>query len=140
MKRVYFSGQSKNEVFHTPWTQWSLFLADATLPTTEEKIVVKYYSHGTHIHNKKKKILLLQAKRRAGVKPSPQSCREVSLIALRKFSPSVKLYLKLRPRETYSHQSSRLRAFWGLVSRAVSGALFSPGTETGAQGRYKYLP
>lgn len=54
MKWVYFSGQSKNEVFHIQWTQWSLFLADATLPTTEEKNALKYYNHGTHIKKKKR--------------------------------------------------------------------------------------
>lgn len=50
----------------------------------EEKIVLKYYNHGTPI---KKKILILQAKRRAGVKPSPQSHSENFLIALSEFSP-----------------------------------------------------
>lgn len=82
MKWVYFSGQSKNEVFCSWWTQWSLFLG-GTLLMVEEKIVLKYYNHGTHILKNNKSILIFQAKG-AGVKPSPQSHSEIVLI---KFSP-----------------------------------------------------
>lgn len=57
----------------------TLFPPGATLLTMEEKIVLKYYNHGTHILKNKKSILIIQAKG-AGVKPSPQSHSETALI------------------------------------------------------------